>query len=121
MGQETLFDSRGAPVAYIDYDDELTIYSVAGAPLAYLDGDNVYGFNGRHLGWYEGGVLWDHSGVRAGFRQDASAVFTQFEPFKGFKQFKPFKGFQQFAPFKPFKGAGYIEQSLEVWLERGRA
>lgn len=120
MSQETFFNSQGAPIAYIDYNDGSTIYSFAGKPLAYLDEDNIYGFNGRHLGWFDGGILWDHSGARAGFVRDASPVFTQFEPFKGFKQFKPFKGFQQFAPFKPFQGTGSIEGSLDGWLERGR-
>lgn len=119
MNQKTLFDSRGVPIAYIDYDDDLIIYAFSGTPLAYLNENNVYGFNGKHLGWFENGFLWDHSGLRAGFTQEVSPVFTQFEPFKRFKKFKPFKSFRQATPFKPFKNTGYIEMSLKFWLERG--
>jgi len=121
MSQVTLFDGAGAAVAYIDYDDELTIYSFAGQPLAYLSEDSVYGFNGKHLGWFDNGVLRDHSGHSAGFIQGQCPVFTQFEPFKGFKQFKPFKAFQQFKPFKPFASAAVIPGTLHDWLARGRA
>lgn len=44
-------------VAYIDADDELTIYLWGGKPVAYLERDtgnefHVYGFSGKHLGWF---------------------------------------------------------------------
>ena len=122
MAETTLFDTSGAPIAYIDHSDEQTVYSFAGEPLAYVDEDShVYGFNGTHLGWFQDGVLWDHSGLRSGFTQGTSPVFTQFEPFKGFKQFKPFKGFKAFAPFQPFKGYTNSNVPLYDWLARGRA
>lgn len=121
MSQVTLFNATGAAIAYVDFDDDATIYSFAGEPLAYLREDHVYGFNGKHLGWFDQGILRDHSGSAAGFSKDKSPVFTQFEPFKGFKQFKPFKGFQEFAPFKPFVSATSIPGTLYDWLARGRA
>lgn len=63
----SLFDSRGLPVAYIDTDDKRTIYLWNGAPVAYLENRNsgafnVWGFNGKHLGWFEKGAIWDRSG-----------------------------------------------------------
>ena len=100
-----LFDSRGQATAYIALDDALTIYLWGGKPVAYLKRDtaggfHVYGFNGKHLGWFVGGVIRDHEG------NGACAVKERFksppvEPFKAFKQFKPFKAFQEFAPFQP--------------------
>jgi hypothetical protein len=72
MSKLTLFDAQGTPVAYVDFEDERTIYSFDGRPLAYLDeGKNIYGFNGRHLGWFEDGVVWDHKGNRSGFTQSS--------------------------------------------------
>ena len=35
--ERSLFNSDGKPVAYIDSDDEPTIYLWAGKPVAYLD------------------------------------------------------------------------------------
>jgi hypothetical protein len=30
--------------------------------VAYVDEDSVYGFNGKHLGWFRGGAVYDHGG-----------------------------------------------------------
>jgi 4-fold beta-flower domain-containing protein len=54
--ETTLFSSQGKPTAYIA--DDSTIYLWSGKPVAYLypdsvnDGLNIYGFNGKHLGWF---------------------------------------------------------------------
>lgn len=101
----TLFDGGGNASAYIAVNDELTIYLWNGKPVAYLVDDSnggyaVYGFNGQHLGWFAGGIVWNHAGSASCAVKDV-LQFTQFEPFKAFKQFKPFKAFRQFAPFRP--------------------
>src|SRR4051794_4518208 len=66
----TLFDKNGAAVAYIAVDDEATIYLWQGRPVAYLkrDGDDVhiYNFEGKHLGWFDRGVIVDHDGNGVG-------------------------------------------------------
>jgi hypothetical protein len=100
-----LFSASGKAEAYIALDDELTIYLWSGKPVAYLEKDSdggyhVYGFNGKHLGWFARGVIWDGAGGGACATKEAMRS-TQLEPFKGFKQFKPFKSFTQFAPFRP--------------------
>jgi hypothetical protein len=45
----SLYDGSGKPVAYLDSD--------AAEPGGFM----VYGFNGKHLGWFVNGVIWDHS------------------------------------------------------------
>ncbi len=119
MEEITLFDHDGNPVAYIVPDDENTIYLWSGEPVAYLDGEDVYGFNGRHLGWFEEGIIWDHEGNRVGFIEGTLPVFAKLEPFKAFKQFKPFKAFKEFAPFKPFKSTRVSKSPLSVFLSWG--
>jgi len=121
QGEITLFGSKGEPIGYIEDSDDKTIFTFNGEPLAYIDdSQNIYGFNGQHLGWYEEQIVWDHTGSKVGFTKNTCPVFTQFEPFKGFKQFKPFKGFKQFAPFKPFKGYGNSSIGLLEFIKAGR-
>jgi 4-fold beta-flower domain-containing protein len=101
----TLFDGSGAAIAYIDIDDDMTIYLWSGKPVAYLESDPaggfaIYGFNGKHLGWFANSVVWDHAGTAA-CALKGRLQSVQFEPFKSFKQFKPFKAFKQFAPLRP--------------------
>jgi hypothetical protein len=120
MSEISLFDSLGKPVAYIATDEENTIYSWDGVPTAYVDGEDVYGFNGRHLGWFEEGIVWNHNGAQVGFLNHTLPVFAQFEPFKAFKQFKPFKAFKEFAPFKPFQQQRASQTPLAIYLASGR-
>ena len=121
QGEVTLFGSQGEPIAYIEDTSDKTIFTFNGEPLAYIDeNDNIYGFNGHHLGWYEDQILWDHSGNKVGFTKNTCPSFTQFEPFKGFKQFKPFKNFKQFAPYKQFKSNNISSVGLLEFIKAGR-
>jgi hypothetical protein len=119
--EETFFDLDGNPVAYIDYNDENTIYMWDGTPSAYLDEENrIYGFNGKHLGWFEDGILWDLKGDRTGYNKQTIPVFAKFEPFKAFKKFKPFKSFKEFSKFKPFKKTSRSNTSLPQFFAGGQ-
>lgn len=56
-----LFDSQRRAVAYLDPDDQ-TIYLWSGEPVAYVADESIYGFSGKHIGWYQSGVVLDHDG-----------------------------------------------------------
>jgi len=119
----TLFDGHGKATAYIALDDELTIYLWSGKPVAYLDRDSkggyhVYGFNGKHLGWFVGGVVWDHEG-NASCAVKERLQSTKFEPFKSFKQFKPFKRFKESAPFRPSFSNSFGDTPCRFLLAEG--
>jgi hypothetical protein len=120
----SLFDSSGQPVAYVA-DDDLTVYLWSGKPVAYLESDDneggfhIYGFNGKHLGWFVGGVVRDHQGHAVGAIKERFSTATRFEPVKGFKQFKPFKYFKAFAPFRPFFVNVWSDTPLKLFLLQG--
>ena len=119
----SLFSSKGKAVAYIDTNEELTIYLWAGTPVAYLSEDSaggyhIYGFNGKHLGWFIKGILRDHRGDVACGVKDVMNT-TQFEPFKGFKNFKPFKAFKVFSPFRPNFTNSFGQISCDFLLKTG--
>ena len=50
-------DSKGHPYAYSG--DEKAIFTFSGKSIA---DDSTYSFSGKHLGFFEGGQIWDHSG-----------------------------------------------------------
>ncbi len=118
----SLYDSTGKATAYVA--EELTIYLWSGKPVAYLDKDSaggfhVYGFNGKHLGWFVGGVLRDDQGKAVGAVAEAFATPPRSDPFKSFKQFTPFKAFQEFAPFRPAFSNTWSDTSLKLFLLQG--
>jgi len=118
----SIYNSAGKATAYVAED--LAIYLWSGKPVAYLDQDrsggfHVYGFNGKHLGWFVGGVLRDHHGKAVGAGAEAFAIPPGFAPFKSFKKFKPFKSFKEFAPFRPAFRNTWSDTSLKLFLLQG--
>ena len=118
--QETLFDHDGNAIAYLDYDDDNTIFLWNGKPVAYLENDNtIYGFNGKHLGWYEKGIMWNLNGERNGYNKTALPVYAKYEPYKSYKNYKPYKSYKQYAKYKPYYKLGRSNESLSQFLMNG--
>jgi hypothetical protein len=58
---QTFYDKDGEAVVYLHNG---TFYLWTGEPVAYLHEDqHIYGFNGKHLGWYRSGALYDKAGL----------------------------------------------------------
>ena len=108
----TLYDSAGEAAAYIDTAERNTIYLWSGEPAAYLRKDgsvpDIYGFNGRHLGWLEKGIVRDHEGLMAGFT------------YRPQKMQKPFRAQPEFPPQRPFYRNTFSSTSLTEFLMQGR-
>ena len=119
-----LFISSGEVTAYIA--EELNTYLWSGKPVSYLSKDdagdfNIYGFTGKHLGWFAGGIVKDHKGKAVGAVKEAFGTPTAFEPFKSFKEFKPFKAFREFAPFRPMFKNTWSDVPFKLFLMQGAA
>jgi hypothetical protein len=114
----TLFNKNVQPVAYIGEDGE-TLYTWDGRAVAYLHEDKVYGWNGKQLGWFDNGTIFDIFGLRAGFIRSKSPVATPAEPVKPVKHMKPVKGPRQIPVARPVLCYGYSSKNLEDLLEEG--
>ena len=123
--ETALFDSNGTPVAYISLaEDQPVIYMWSGKPVAYLessnsgDGYSIYGFNGKHLGWFVGGIARDHSGNGAcGTRNVVN--LPKLEPLKGLKQLLPLKSLTQLEPLRPLFTLNWSSTPCGVFLFEG--
>ena len=120
----TLYDSAGEAAAYIDIADRNTIYLWSGEPAAYLlkEGSvpDIYGFNGRHLGWLEKGIVRDHEGLMAGFTKGSLNMHTGQEHYRPQKMQKPFRAQPEFPPQRPFYRNTFSSTSLTEFLMQGR-
>lgn len=121
--EKTLFDSEGDAVAYIAIDDELNIYLWKGEPVAYLKKDlgeiHIYGFNGDHLGWFEGGVAYNNKSRPVGFIDGAVSKITKLEPLKGLRKLTPLKSLERLAPIKPVFKKEFSDTPLKTFLMQG--
>ena len=123
-GDETsLFDAEGRASAYVA--DDLTIYLWDGKPVAYLDRDSsggfhVYGYNGKHLGWFVRGIIRDHDGEgTCGVK--GTGGFTQLEPLKGMKSLKPLKGLKSLPPRRPLFSTQWSRVPCALFLREGES
>jgi hypothetical protein len=119
-----LFNGKGGAAAYIAVGDEMTVYLWNGKPVAYLEPDkggggfHVYGFNGKHLGWFVQGVIRNHEG-------DASCAVkerlqsTESEPYKSYKEYKPYKDYKEYAPYRPAFSESFGAVTCSVFLSEG--
>jgi len=114
-----LYSSAGKPIAYIAVEDDFTIYLWDGKPVAYLQGENIYGFNGKHLGWYKSGAAYDHEGTVAGATKGKLRGIPQISPIKSIKQIKPIKAIRQIAPIRPIFQLTWSKDSFKNFLLQG--
>src|SRR5260221_1435436 len=122
--EDPLFDAQGKAKAYIAED--LTIYLWAGKPVAYLDRDsagdgfNIYGSNGKHIGWFVKGVARDHNG-NAACAVKSTLRLTELEPLKGLKELKPLKSLKELAPLRPLFTREWSETPCRIFLAEGES
>ena len=117
-----LYDKSGTAVAYITSDYHEIVYLWEGLPVAYLyEQENVYGFNGRHLGWFRDEVLYNHRGERIGFTFNTCPVSVGKPPVKGKKypmdEMRPRWG----SPPLPKLGYNLASEVLADFLRQGQA
>ena len=119
--EETLYDQNGNPIAYIAFNEENTIYLWNGIPVAYLCSDKtIYGFNGKHLGWYEDGIVRNLEGYKTGYNKAASLKYVKYESYKSYKHYKPYKSYKQYSKYKPYYKNSDSNESLSQFLLAGQ-
>ncbi|RJR35555.1 MAG: hypothetical protein C4576_24775 [Desulfobacteraceae bacterium] len=118
--ERTLYNKNGEAVAYIAEDYHSTIYLWEGLPAAYLYQDeHVYGYNGRHLGWFKGEVLFNHKGERVGFLYTTCPVSVIKPPVKSKKAAPDEIRSRWSPPGLPKLGYQPAEESLSDFLKQG--
>ena len=100
-GDIDLYDATGSAVASIAPDQDMTIYLWSGKPTAYLDDEDIYRFNGRHLGWFQSGVVYDHDGRVVAALAENCRIPVDTAPLKSLKQLRPLKSLKELKPSKP--------------------
>lgn len=115
----SLYDSRGRASAFLDVGDQLTFFLWSGEPVAYLADESVYGFNGKHLGWYRSGTVFDHDGAVVVAPASAFSTDVAPAPPRGLKQLKPLKGLKELKPLRPLFGRSWSELPARVFFMMG--
>lgn len=115
----TIFGREGEASAYVDTTDTATIFLWMGRPVAYLSDGSLYGYNGKHLGWLDNGIVRDNEGYAVGFLSGAMTTLTKLEGLKGLKQLRPLKALKQLEPLRPLYSSYWSNTPLELFLLDG--
>jgi hypothetical protein len=119
----TICNSGAEPVAYIA--DDMTIFLWSGKPVAYLSSEsgtdqiNIFGFNGKHLGWFSKGVIYDHDGLVVGAIPKVLLTPEKLEGLKGLKELLPLKSLKELAPMQPLFQKKWSDTPLQIFLNCG--
>ena len=120
--QTTLFDKNGEAVAYMTTDFDETIYLWEGPPVAYrYENQHIYGFNGRHIGWFIDEILYNNDGERVGFTAGTCPVDIAKEPVKAERHLKDKKSSRWSAPPLPNLSFKMSDQALMEFLIEGQS
>jgi len=118
--ETTIYDKNGQPVAYVADDYCGTIYLWDGEPVAYIHEDvHVYGFNGRHLGWFKDDVLYGPDGRRVGFTPSTCPISISKSPRKSKRRRAGDMRPRWKAPASPKFTLLLSDQNLEDLLKQG--
>jgi sugar/nucleoside kinase (ribokinase family) len=115
----TLYDTTGQPLAYIADHGENSIYLWKGHAVAYIDRENLYGWNGKHLGWFVDGVLYDQKGLCVGSVRERCKRAVKAQPAKFAKFAKYAKYARRAAPARPVLSSRESGEQLETFLAGG--
>lgn len=117
--ETTLFNVQGQPVAYLSDDGEKIFYLWSGHTVAYVEGETLYGWNGKHLGWFADGVIRDLNGYRVGSVQEKCPSAPHDEPPKHVKLARYAKAEKHAASVRPTFSTEYSDENLEDFLKQG--
>ena len=117
--ETTLYDGHGHPIAYIADDDEHSIYLWSGPAVAYIVDENLFGWNGRHLGWFVDGVLYNLKGYRVGSVRNKCSHAVYEGHAKYAKYIKHAKHARYAASARPTLKLSYSNEDLSGLLKQG--
>ena len=115
-----LSNFSGQKIAYIASDE--TIYLWGGKPVAYLiadraGGEDVFGFNGKHLGWFLKDMIWSHEGRPVCTARKAEP--HGLEPLKAAKGAIPAKAAREAVPVRPIFVEAPEDTACRTFLNQG--
>lgn len=118
MRDITYYDKNGNPFCYTE--DDCHIYDFDGNPIAYRDSENVWNYDGKHLGLMHKGWIIDHSGKYLLFSKQSAGgplkPLRSLSPLKGLKSLKPLKGLKELAPLRPMTSLSWSELTMDEFF-----
>jgi len=113
-----IFGRNGKATLLFDSD---CIRKNKGQVIAWISGVNLYALNGKHIGWFENGVLYDSQNEVLAFTNDASEYLPSFLGISGTPGIPGFAGKPRRPGFSGVPGRpgidGWSQNNLETYFK----
>lgn len=118
--ETTLYDKGGRPIAYISPENDNAVYLWDGHAVCYIDGERIFGWKGKHIGWFVNKIVYDIKGYRTGFTKETCPLITYIESVKNVKYVKYVKCAKYVPYAKPTFSTANSDMGLKDFLEQDR-
>lgn len=114
--KDIIFDRYGAAALRILKNDRIITWQ--GQHIGFLHGVLLYNYKGMHVGWYEGGIIRDGRGATVGFGVEPTDTprpylpYRQYLPYRGHIQYEPYLPHRGYPRFSPYKQYGWSDENL---------
>lgn len=121
MAYETFYDRNGRAVAWYDNEQEdPAIYLYNGTPVAWISDESIYGYSGRHFGWFIDGWVRDSRGqavlFTAGSTGGPARPARNACPARAARSARPARGARQARPARPARSLSWSVLSGEAFF-----
>jgi hypothetical protein len=116
----TLFNKTGQPVVYFSAEHENSIFTWDGHAVAYIEDELIYGWRGKHIGWYFNGVVYDVFGYKLGSVKDKCPCPTLEEEVKGTKYPRYIRYTKYAIQLKPIHRRTYSNEELIDFITQNK-
>lgn len=123
MAYETFYDRHGEAVAwYDDEQQEPAIYLYDGTPVAWISDESIYGYSGRHFGWFIDGWVRDSRGQLVMFTTESIGGPARptrcARPARGARAARPARGARQARPARPARSLSWSALTGEAFFRQ---
>jgi len=118
----TLYDQTGHPLIYLSPENDNSFYTWDGHAVAYLyDSELIYGWKGKHIGWYINGVIYDLQGYRVGSISEKCPTSVYSESSK-YSKYSQYSRYSRYSPYsRPSLKSSYSDVKLINFITQNKA
>ena len=116
----TFYNKTGHPQIYLSDEHENSFYTWDGHAVAYLYKDKIYGWKGKHIGWYQDGSIYDLNGYKAGSIKEKCPCIVYIENVKYVKYVQYSRYCRSSSYSKPLFSQSYCDMDLIDFIAQNK-
>jgi len=116
----TFYDKTGHPKIYLSTENDNSFYTWEGHAVAYVYEDKIFGWKGKHIGWYNDGILYDLNGYRVCSIRE-KCPYSVYSEYSKYSKYSRYSRYSRYSPYsKPSFRSSYADTDLIDFITQDR-